>query len=357
MGKTNRAWATLARASFPDGVKRAALSLYPDPEKALDAILEGVERRGAKKGPSRVGRLINERQVEQDLKWCEGLKRSIIGITDSIYPALLKEISSPPLVLYGEGELGLLNRPSVAIVGSRKPTYAGAEIAETIAKDIAGRGVVIVSGLAHGVDSAAHQGAIAAQGFTIGVCATGLDTIYPKRNERLGSRIAETGLLLSEFPVGVGVRRHHFPQRNRIISGLSSGTVVIEAAERSGSLITAGFAADQGREVFAVPGSVYSPASRGSHQLIRDGACLVESGMQVLQGLGWLDLEAHVKDADDLPRGPSDAVVDAVDFAPTPLDQIADRSGLTMAEVSAILIEMECQQLIRACPGGYVRLR
>jgi len=153
------------------------------------------------------------------------------------------------------------------------------------------------------------------------------------------------------------VRRHHFPQRNRIISGLSSGTVVIEAAERSGSLITAGFAADQGREVFAVPGSVYSPASRGSHQLIRDGACLVESGMQVLQGLGWLGLEAHVKDADDLPRGPSDAVVDAVDFAPTPLDQIADRSGLTMAEVSAILIEMECQQLIRACPGGYVRLR
>lgn len=350
MEDLRKVWATLGRIALPDAVKRDTLSRYARPDQALDVILDAAQAKGF-----RIDQLINEKLIEQDLRWSEESSREIIGLTDAGYPHLLREIASPPTVLYCDGRISLLHERSVAIVGSRKPTHAGVKIAATMAGDIARAGTVVVSGLAHGIDSAAHRGALVADGWTIAVFATGLDSIYPKRNRDLGLQIKEKGLVISEFPTGVGVRRHHFPQRNRIISGLSMGTVVVEATARSGSLITAGFAADQGREVFAVPGSVYSPPSNGPHQLIRDGACLVESGAQVLEGLGWLNPERKKNNAPSEQPEWCREILRAVDFTPTALDQIAERCGLTIGEVSAILIRMECEQLVSACHGGYVR--
>src|SRR6266850_2310392 len=223
--------------------------------------------------------------VDADLAWLEVENHHLIPCVSVAYPSLLAQTTGAPLALYVEGNPAVLNEPQLAIVGSRNPTAAGLETAHAFAEFLGATGLTITSGLAEGIDGAAHRGALAGGGCTIAVCATGLDLVFPREHARLAREIAGRGALVSEFPIGTPARRANFPQRNRIISGLSFGTLVVEAARRSGSLITARHAGEQGREVFAIPGSIHNPLARGCHALIRQGAKLVESAEDVLAEL------------------------------------------------------------------------
>jgi DNA processing protein len=247
-------------------------------------------------------------------------------------------------------------RPAVAVVGSRNPTAAGEEFAFHLAHGLAEHGIVVVSGLALGIDSAAHKGAMAAGGMTIAVCGTGLDIVYPRQNRTLADQIKTTGGLVSEFCIGTGVRAHHFPRRNRLISGLTLGTVVVEAGRRSGSLITARNAAEQGREVFAVPGPVFSPLSRGPNALIRDGARLVESVSDITEELSLILPRVVGRKAmtTELSLQPMELLA-AIGEVPTPVNQLMDRTGLTVAEVSSMLITMELEGVVTRAGGGFIR--
>ena len=261
LDEKSRAWIKLARAKIPDALKRSVLERCPDPREALRFDLESLDTRSQRSRPlnRNLLALVDQQDIAQDVDWCSLPQRSVIGLTDHLFPSQLKEVSCPPIAIFCEGNQKLLSQQMIAMVGSRKPTPGGLKIAEEMAAVVSSAGFTVVSGLAIGIDTVAHVGALSASGSTIGVCATGLDRVYPRQNTELARDIADKGVLISEFPVGTPVRKHHFPRRNRMISGLAVATVVVEAAIRSGSLITAGFAADQGREVFAVPGSVYSP--------------------------------------------------------------------------------------------------
>lgn len=274
------------------------------------------------------------------------------------YPASLSTVADPPLALYARGDPRCLLRPAVAIVGARRCTSAGAEIAAAIAGGLAARGVVVISGLARGIDTAAHRAAVAA-GVTVAVVGSGLARPYPSGNGRLVSRIVESGgLLLSEYPPLAGARKHHFPERNRLISALARAVVVVEAGERSGSLITARLALEQGREVCAVPGSVLNPVSRGCHRLLREGAALVTSAADVLEALG-LDVSPSLEEVD--PASPSDltaglsAVLAVVEDRTTSLDQVVGATGLSAAAAGAALVELELGGFVRQVAGGYIR--
>ena len=296
-------------------------------------------------------------EMRRDIEWLSAPGRSVLGFSDPRFSRLLREIPNPPTVIYCEGELALLGQPAIAVVGSRNPTPVGCESAMHFAGAIGDHRVTVVSGLALGIDGVAHRGALDTAGSTIAVCATGLDMVYPHCCRTLAREIKESGLMLSEFPPGTGVRRHHFPQRNRLISGLSLGTLIVEAGLGSGSLIRAGFSADQGREVFALPGSVNSPLLRGPHQLIRDGAFLVETPSQILEALCLAKVEKTGHDPQVDKPARDGGILDFVDFAPTPINEIAQRSRLTIAKISAMLIRVELQGLVKTCAGGYIRLR
>ncbi|MGA8260732.1 MAG: DNA-processing protein DprA [Arenicellales bacterium] len=296
--------------------------------------------------------------IHADLRWLEGsADRFLLPIGDPRYPWLLRQIPDPPLLLFVEGDPSCLSLPCLSIVGSRNPTPQGREISASFARRLADLGFTIVSGLALGIDGCAHRGALET-GSTVGVCAHGLDTVYPHAHRQLAAAIRERGALVSEFPTGVRPRRHNFPQRNRIISGMSVGTLVVEAGLRSGSLITARFSAEQNREVFAVPGSIHSPQSRGCHDLIKNGARLVESLEDVFQELG--QYSRHVAEA---PRAGSAVqagharFLDCMGYAPCTPDELVRRSGLTSGEVSSMLLVLELDGWVELCPGGtYVRV-
>src|SRR5208282_1313559 len=219
--------------------------------------------------------------------WLENPQHHVLPYIDPRYPGLLREAGRYPIALYVAGNAEVLNDPQLAIVGSRNPTPQGLATAHDFAEGLAAHGLAITSGLAAGIDSAAHRGALAAQGITLAVLGSGIDSIYPRGNQRLSEEIRFRGALVSEFPLGTPPRRENFPQRNRIIAGLSLGTLVVEAARRSGSLITARLAGDQSREVFAIPGSIHSPLSRGCHELIRQGAKLTETAHDILSDLNF----------------------------------------------------------------------
>jgi DNA processing protein len=283
------------------------------------------------------------------------------------FPAQLLAIPDPPEALFVRGNAALLARPQLAIVGSRGPTPAGRETAFAFARRLAGAGLAITSGLASGIDSAAHRGALAGGGYTLAVCGTGLDRVYPPHNRALAEEIAAHGVLVSEFPPGTPPLPHHFPRRNRLISGLSLGVVVIEARHRSGSLITARLAAEQGREVFALPGSIHNPLARGCHRLIRDGAQLVESPEEVLGGL-QSDLfqalavgPAQVPAAIGISGGPLDSdskiLLNACGFEPVDVDVLVERTGFSAAVVASMLLMLELRGEIEPSAGGlYCRL-
>ena len=276
------------------------------------------------------------------------------------YPPLLREIADPPARLYVRGDAALLSRPQIAIVGSRRATPSGESQARRFASELGRAGLVITSGLASGIDTAAHLGALAAPVATVAVMGTGPDQIYPSRNRQLADRIlAAAGALVTEFPPGTPPRSHHFPRRNRIISGLSLGVLVVEASERSGSLITARLALEQGREVFAVPGNIDNPLARGCHRLIRDGAALAESTEDLLaelQSLLGFQLEqAGMRNGSETPSM-ADPVLDALGWELTSPDQLAERTGMPMSELLDRLLELELSGQVATSAGGYQRI-
>ncbi len=284
-----------------------------------------------------------------------------ITLNDPHYPALLKEISDPPATLFLCGDANILNQPQIAIVGSRNPTHAGCEIATEIASQLAAIGFCITSGLALGIDAAAHRGALNANGKTIAVLGCGLDRVYPQRHCQLADQIRQTGALLSEFPPGTPPLAPHFPQRNRIISGLSLGTLVVEATPKSGSLITARLAATQNREVFAIPGSIRNPLARGCHQLIQQGAKLVESVADIIAELGISTAGLPAKALHQTLRPALDRdqqkLVECIGSELTSMDQVVSRSQLPVQRIAAILLDLELLGYVVAVPGGYTRMK
>jgi DNA processing protein len=306
------------------------------------------------------------RLVDRQCDWLLHGDHTLLTWTDVHYPALLREIPDPPLLLFVSGDPGLLCRPQLGIVGSRNPSPVGRECAAEFAARLARLGCVVTSGLATGIDAAAHEGALGQDGLTIAVQGCGPDRIYPRRHRQLAGRIRESGVLVTEFSPGMPPLAANFPRRNRIISGLSLGVLVVEAALRSGSLITARFAVEQGREVFAVPGSIRNPLARGCHALIRQGAKLVETVDDIVEECGPLlavakegiMAPADLRQKDQDPEPEHVALLDAMGDAPVSVDVLVDRSGLTADAVSSMLLLLELRGLVAAQPGGmYSRLR
>lgn len=289
-----------------------------------------------------------------------GTARRLMTLGDADYPPLLLQTADPPLWLFLEGQHRLLQGPGLALVGSRQATPQGLQNARAFAKDLAAQGWVIVSGLAAGIDAAAHEGALDAQGATIAVVGTGLDQVYPRAHGALAQRIGAQGLMVSEFPLGTPPLSANFPMRNRIIATLTRGTLVVEAAPQSGSLITARLAVEAGREVFAVPGSIHSPQSRGCHLLLKQGAKLVETAQDVLEELQHAAAPAHASPDEPLPEPaaaapppePTDPVLRALGHDPATLDALMARCGWPAPELSAHLLELEMAGRIARLPGG-----
>ena len=279
--------------------------------------------------------------------------RAVIPLGDPRYPKLLLEAADPPLLFYAQGRFELLQAESIAVVGSRNPTPQGIENAKAFAAHLAHAGLTVVSGLALGIDTAAHEGALEGPASTVAVVATGLDRVYPSRNLKLAHRIAGTGLIISEYPIGTPPLPPHFPPRNRIIAGLTRGTLVVEAALRSGSLITARLASEAGRDVFAIPGSIHSPQSRGCHALIKQGAKLVENALDILEELRLPGAAAAALAAAEPALAPraGDPLLAALGFDPITLDALAARTGQPVAELNVHLLDLELEGHVARLPG------
>ncbi|WP_428992282.1 DNA-processing protein DprA [Pseudoxanthomonas suwonensis] len=313
--------------------------------------------------------------IDRTLAWLARPGRHLLGCDDPRYPPLLRQAPDPPLALFVDGDPDALWRPAVAVVGSRGASAAGRDNARLFAQALCRAGLAVASGLAAGIDAAAHEAALAVpDGLTVAVLGTGPDVPYPRRHAGLRERIAATGAVVSEHPPGTPPRAHQFPCRNRIIAGLSLGTLVVEAAVRSGALITARLAAEAGREVFALPGSIHHPLARGCHRLIREGAQLVEQPAEVLAGIAPLagrlaaSLAPEPGPSGGLGQAPPglpaasgaiapdhDRLWDALGHDPTPMDALVERTGLTTAAVSSMLLAMELDGRVVVEHGRYTR--
>jgi len=302
------------------------------------------------------------KKLELCNRWLAREDRHIININDNEYPPLLKQIEDAPILLFVQGNTGVLTLPQLAIVGSRNATASGCESASRFAAHLSASGFCITSGLAVGIDAAAHRGALDGQKLTVAVCGTGLDQVYPARHAELASAIAASGALVSEFPPCTPPRPAQFPKRNRIISGMSVGTLVVEAGLRSGALITAKTAAEQGREVFAIPGSIHNPTARGCHQLIRSGAKLVETAEDIIEELSGLlaGMSQSIKQNQVTGEAISKPDVDPdyqrllglMGWDPASVDTLVHRSGLTAEEVSSMLLILELDGRVEPLTGG-----
>lgn len=299
--------------------------------------------------------------VDSALDWLSAEdSHHIISILDSDYPDLLKQIGDAPPILYAIGQIDLLKSPQIAIVGSRNCTPGGADTAQQFSRYLSRSGLTITSGMAIGIDQHAHQAALDSGGKTIAVTATGIDRIYPSKNKQLAYEIAEKGLIISEFPLGTSPLQGNFPKRNRIISGLSVATLVVEATIKSGSLITARLGLEQGREVFAIPGSIHNPQSKGCHHLIRQGAKLVDQASDIIDDIGSLlgfiaeqvetPQDSHI---DQSLASEYQALLDAMGYDPVSIDSLVNRSGLTIEQLSSMLLILELNDQIKTAPGGY----
>jgi DNA processing protein len=366
------AWLTLAHApGLHAGTLRPLLERLGSAESILTASAAALRESGA--APAFSDWLHSRRQqrdaaIEAELHWLEREGHHFVPLDAVAYPPLLAEVSDAPVGLFVRGDPGVLSLPQLAIVGSRNPTAGGRDHAASFAAHLACCGLAITSGLAMGIDAAAHQGALDAAGVTVAVCGTGLDIDYPPANSLLAEAIAARGALVSEFPLGAPPLKLNFPRRNRIISGLALGTLVVEAALRSGSLITARLAAEQGREVFAIPGSIHNPLTRGCHQLIRQGAKLVETAddifaeLRALAGVLVPAVQAAVPGRQNLATaGPVldkgyEILLDALGFEPAGVDVLVERTGLAADEVASMLLILELDGKLESRPGGrYVR--
>ena len=292
------------------------------------------------------------RAVADALAWLEQPGNAIVTLADGNYPRLLLEIADPPPLLYARGRLELLQRPCLAVVGSRNATAQGAANADSLARALSDAGLTIVSGMALGIDAAAHRGGLAGSGSTIAVLGTGIDVIYPRSNAALAAQVAERGLLISEFPLATGALASNFPRRNRLISGLAQGCLVVEAALASGSLITARSAAEQGREVFAIPGSIHSPVSKGCHALIKSGAKLVESADDVLAELGGFRTSGFASTVQPGSGAENSGLLQHMGNDPVDVDALCARAGMSAEQVSSKLLRLELDGRVAALPGG-----
>lgn len=308
-----------------------------------------------------------QQRIEESLNWLQTAGNNIVTRNSGNYPELLKQLRDAPPVLFTIGNAGLLSSPQIAIVGSRNPTRSGSDTATEFARYFATVGLTVTSGLALGIDTASHEGALKGDGATIAVLGTGPDRVYPASNRELAHQIVQQGgLIVTEFPPGTQPIAGNFPKRNRIISGLSLGTLVVEAALKSGSLITARLATEQGREVFAIPGSIHNPLARGCHRLIKDGAKLVETAADLLEELApqlRLELDNNLPHIESQIEHESPPQLDRdyldllqiIGDGPTPANQLIEMSGLTANIVSSMLLQLELQGYVALNPGGYSR--
>ena len=336
--------------------QRRLLQTFGDPAAIFAA--SGSALRGVL-GSALAERLVSHaagQEIDAAHAWAAQPGNHVLTLADPTYPQALLTAADPPILLYAKGDISLLNRPALAIVGSRNATKQGEANATAFAQVLAGAGLTIVSGLAAGIDAAAHRGALSEAASTIAVIGTGCDRIYPARNEGLARDIADHGVILSEFPVGTPPLAANFPRRNRIIAGLARGCLVVEAAKQSGSLITARLSAEAGREVFAIPGSIHSPQSKGCHALIKQGAKLVESAQDILEELRWEKIVNPPSHAVE-PVAEADPIIDALGQDPCDLDTLIARTGLAADALLAQLLPLELEGRIAPLPGGrYQRL-
>lgn len=353
------AWLSL---SLVPGLTPAALrrliAKFGSPDELLSRSPLQIAKVAGDAARQALGRGPDPKQIESTLAWARMPGCHVVPLDDPRYPPLLREIVDPPLVLYARGRAELLQSPGIAVVGSRAATTQGCRNAMAFARALSDAGLCIVSGMAQGIDAAAHRGGLDGHAASIAVLGTGIDRVYPARNAELARELSERGLLVTEFALGAPPMPAHFPRRNRIISGLSRGCLVVEAALASGSLITARMAADQGRDVLAIPGSIHSAHSKGCHHLIKQGAKLVECAQDVLDELGgeWqgslpLGIEAE--------RGELSAdarrLLDAIGFDPSGIDAVADQMELPVEHVSAVLLELELAGAVEMLAGGRVQ--
>jgi DNA processing protein len=349
-----RAWATLAHCRLPQQDLVALLRDAGDPETLVGAARGRTSAFALPAAARAAIAAVPEDALAATLAWLAEPSHRLVALDDPDYPQALFAVGDTPPVLFAIGRLALFNAPAVAIVGSRQATPQGREDAAAFARTLASAGLTVVSGLAEGIDAAAHEGALAEAASTIAVVGTGLDRVYPAANRRLAHAIAERGLLVSEFVPGAPPDKWHFPRRNRLISALARGVLVIEAGVSSGSLITARYAGEQGREVMAVPGSIHSPLSKGCHKLIREGAKLVETAQDVLAELG-VAAGRSPSAPDAAPRAvdPAQAtLLTAMGDAPVDIDRLVARTGLAVSAIASQLTAMEIDGYVAALAGG-----
>jgi DNA processing protein len=366
---SQRDWLTLIRAPRLGGRRLIDLvECHGSAAGALAAARSRAGRLGIEADTSSALSAPDAQRLDADLDWLSGADHHLVTWDSERYPPLLRRISSPPAALFVAGDPEALWLPQLAIVGSRNPTAGGLDHARAFAAAMCRHGIAVTSGLASGIDHAAHQAALDCGGVTIAVTATGLDRVYPASSAATAGRIPARGAIVSEFPPGTTARRTHFPSRNRIIAGLSLGVLVVEAGVNSGSLITARQAAEQGRDVCALPGSLHNPMAKGCHRLIKEGARLVETSGEILQGLAPLAQELalelrHALEEDAAPQAGDSAPAlpddpdyarlwDLLGFDPKPIDALVAQSGLNVQQVSSMLLLLEMRGLVTAQPGS-----
>ena len=336
---------------------RALLSAFGLPDAIFSASRDQLARVVPPVVASALKAATDDALVEKTIAWAAESGNHVVTLADPRYPRALLEITDPPPLLYAKGRIDLLEREGLAIVGSRNATPQGLIDARRFAEALARAGTTIVSGLALGIDGAAHQGALAAGpegASTIALIGTGADVVYPAAHRALAHRIADEGLILSEFPLGTSAQSHHFPRRNRLIAGLARGVLVVEAAPQSGSLITARLAAESGREVFAIPGSIHSPLSKGCHRLIREGAKLVESVADILDELRIVAPHGTTAPPEPIPAT-QQRLLDAMGADPLPVDTLAERTASSIQELASELLALELAGRLVRLPGQRVQ--
>lgn len=346
-----KAWLSLSLIrGLGDEGARHLLKEFGSPDAVLAASTGSLKSFVKADIANAIAKGIGDDVLAPALTWLQGSENHLVTLGDSDYPQSLLNITDPPLLLYVKGRRDLLNANALAIVGSRHATPQGLNNAESFANALSDAGICIISGMAHGIDAAAHRGALQGQGSSIAILGTGLDKVYPSANRDLAHALAKQGTLVSEFPLGTPPLASNFPRRNRLISGMSAGCLVVEASLQSGSLITARLAMEQGRDVFAIPGSIHSPQSRGCHALIKQGAKLVEKAQDILEELSkW---PASSACDTELPEDHDSDLLDQIGFDPVSIDALCMRSGLTVSRLSAMLLTLELEGRIAALPGG-----